>query len=137
MKGPIDTNRARIAAGAGLCLAAALLLPGLAGAGGKAKPHAPKQAPAAAPQKAAETGDAAKQVVNVNTATEEELCFLPGVGPKKAQAIIGLRQKAPFKSAKELVKVKGIGPKSLKKLAPFVAVSGPTTLKGKAKIAGE
>ena len=105
---------------------------------GKKKPKAPKPAAAAVEAKAdpgegsdPAPGQAKEGVVNVNTATESELCHLPGIGPKKAAAIISARQQKPFKSPKDLLRVKGIGRKSLKKLLPYVTVSGQTTLKSK------
>ena len=67
-------------------------------------------------------------VVNVNTASAEELSKLPGIGPSKAQAIIALRQAHPFKAVSELAEVKGIGPKKIEKIKDHVTVSGPTTL---------
>ena len=57
--------------------------------------------------------------VNVNTATEDELQRVPGVGPVTARAIAAAR---PFKTVDDLDRVKGIGPKSLEKLRPFVTV---------------
>jgi len=55
--------------------------------------------------------------VNINEASAEELAEnLQGVGPKKAVAIIEYREaNGPFFSADELVKVKGIGQKTLEK----------------------
>ncbi|BDF78794.1 comEA protein [Pyramidobacter piscolens W5455] len=50
------------------------------------------------------------QYVYVNTATEEELCALPGVGPATARKIIEYRQThGPFHSAEALLEVSGIG----------------------------
>jgi competence protein ComEA len=60
--------------------------------------------------------------INVNTATAEELQRLPGVGPVTAQAIVATRTAAPFQSVNDLDKVRGIGPKTLEKLRPFVVV---------------
>jgi type II secretory pathway component PulK len=40
----------------------------------------------------------------------------------------------PFKAPEELARVKGIGEKSFARLAPYVNVSGTTTLKEKVKL---
>ena len=78
------------------------------------------------------TGSQAKAVVNINTATADQLQLLPRVGPALAQRIIDFRKaNGPFKSADELVAVRGIGERSLAHLAPYVAVSGETTLNHK------
>lgn len=66
-------------------------------------------------------------VVNVNTATAAQLDLLPGIGAKAAKKIIELRAKTPFAKLEDLRKVKGLGPKKLEKMKPFVAFSGSTT----------
>jgi competence protein ComEA len=72
---------------------------------------------------------AASGVVNVNTASAEELSLLPGVGPARARAIVELRQqRGGFKRVEDLLDVKGIGDASLAKLRPFIALEGKTTL---------
>jgi competence protein ComEA len=73
--------------------------------------------------------------VNINTATVQELQLLPRVGPSLAQRIVDFRNaNGPFKAPEELARVKGIGEKSFAKLAPYVSVSGATTLKEKVKL---
>jgi competence protein ComEC len=65
-------------------------------------------------------GDGA--LVNVNTADVAELDTLPGIGPKKAAAIIATREEALFESIDALRRVRGIGPKTLERLRPLVTV---------------
>jgi competence protein ComEA len=67
-------------------------------------------------------------VVNVNTATLEELQLLPGIGETKARAIVSAREnRGAFKSVEELLEVKGIGPSGLEKLRTRAVVTGETT----------
>jgi len=48
---------------------------------------------------------------------------LPGVGPKTAQAILDYRDlRGGFRSVEELLEVKGIGPKKMEKIRPYVTV---------------
>ncbi|HJV07593.1 MAG TPA: helix-hairpin-helix domain-containing protein [Chromobacteriaceae bacterium] len=72
---------------------------------------------------------AAFAAVNLNTATQEQLDALKGVGPVKAKAIIDYRTKnGPFKTVDDLKKVPGFGDKTLEKLRKDISVSGATTL---------
>jgi competence protein ComEA len=64
--------------------------------------------------------------VNINTATVEQLTTLPGVGPKLAARIVEHRQKAGgFKSAQELMNVRGIGEKNFEKIQGYLTVGEP------------
>ncbi|CAN5375638.1 helix-hairpin-helix domain-containing protein [soil metagenome] len=59
--------------------------------------------------------------VNVNSAGADELCALPGVGPSTAAAIVAYRtEHGPFASVEALDGVKGIGPKKLEAMRPYV-----------------
>ena len=61
--------------------------------------------------------------VNLNTATEEQLDALPGVGPVTAAAIIAWRDaNGSFASVDQLADVDGIGPARLEKLRAQVHV---------------
>lgn len=66
-------------------------------------------------------------VVNLNTATPQQLDILPGVGPSAAQRIVEYRHKTPFAKIEDLRRVKGFGAKKFQKLKPHLAVSGATT----------
>ena len=74
------------------------------------------------------TQTAAEGVVNLNTATVQQLAFLPGVGPAKAEAIVRTRQRRPFANVNQIVRVRGIGRATLRRLRPYLTVRGDTTL---------
>jgi competence protein ComEA len=64
--------------------------------------------------------------VSLNTATFEDLRRLPGVGAKRANAILSLRTHlGRFRSIEDLLKVKGIGRAMLKRLRPLVRLDVP------------
>ena len=68
--------------------------------------------------------------LNLNTATEDQLIMLPGVGPSKAERVVAWRQKhGAFKRVADLRHVKGFGYKTIKKLEPYLDTKGDTTLK--------
>lgn len=61
--------------------------------------------------------------VNINNASADELSALPGIGEKKALAIVEYRElNGKFLSVEELSNVKGIGPKMLAKLIGYVSI---------------
>jgi competence protein ComEA len=75
-------------------------------------------------------------VVNINTASPEQLQMLPRVGPSLAGRIVEYREaNGPFQSVDEILAVKGIGESSFEKLEPFIVTSGATTLTEKVKLA--
>ena len=71
-------------------------------------------------------------VVNVNTATAAQLALLPGVGPKLAASIIAAR---PIADSAALDSVKGIGPRKLAAMSPYVVFTGATTATAKIRVA--
>ena len=61
--------------------------------------------------------------ININDASAEQLEAIPGVGLKKAQAIVDYRSKnGKFSSIDDLVKVKGIGQKMMDKMKGLVTI---------------
>ena len=84
---------------------------------------AAQQKPSAA-KTASRASAAPTTPVNINTATQEQLETLPGLGPKVAQRIIEYRQKnGNFKKVEDLMNVKGIGEKSFLKLKPMLTIA--------------
>jgi competence protein ComEA len=64
--------------------------------------------------------------VVLNLATAEDLRRLPGIGPAKAAAILATRARLKrFRKVEDLLLVKGIGRRSLKRLRPLVLVDPP------------
>lgn len=63
------------------------------------------------------------QLVHLNTATEQELESLPGVGPVTAQKILQWRTAhGSFSSVNELLEIDGIGDKTLAEIAPHASL---------------
>ena len=72
--------------------------------------------------------------VNINSADAAQLALLPRIGPSVAQRIVEHRkQNGAFKSAEDLMLVRGIGEKTFALIKPYVAIAGETTLKEKVK----
>ena len=68
--------------------------------------------------KAAEEG-----LVNINTATEEELCTLPGIGASRAADIVRYREKnGSFQTKEDIMKVSGIKQNAYDKLCDKITV---------------
>ncbi|HSW28006.1 MAG TPA: helix-hairpin-helix domain-containing protein [Longimicrobiales bacterium] len=61
--------------------------------------------------------------LDLNRADTLALQALPGVGPALARRIVAAREEARFRTLEDLLKVRGIGPATLARLRPLVAVS--------------
>ena len=64
---------------------------------------------AATPAFAAKKALGPAERIDLNRASVAELMRLPGVGQRKAQAIVAHRQKAPFRRPEDVTRVKGLG----------------------------
>lgn len=61
--------------------------------------------------------------ININQAMESEIARLPRIGPVLAQRIVAYRlEHGPFQSTGDLLKVKGIGKKTLTKIEAYLAI---------------
>lgn len=85
-------------------------------------------APAASQTTESQAAAPAKPMLNLNSASVDQLETLPGIGRKTAERIIEQRTKSGgFKRIEELMNVKGIGEKSFLKLKPLITVTPPKT----------
>lgn len=66
--------------------------------------------------------DAQNRLLDLNTATAEELASLPRIGPSKARAIIEYRASNRFDTVEELDAVPGIGPAIMAAVRSLVTV---------------
>lgn len=67
----------------------------------------------------------AGSLVDLNTATMDDLRRLPGIGQKRATAILELRAKlGGFRKIEDLMRVRGLGRATIKRLRPLVTLSG-------------
>lgn len=88
-----------------------------------ASPPLPPQ-PAALPASTARATP--EDPVYVNYASKEQLMRLPGVGEKRAAAIVALRGRlGRFQRIEDLLRVKGIGRATIKKLRPLIRLDQP------------
>jgi competence protein ComEA len=89
--------------------------------GSSVSPGSAAPGPSGSPSRPARAAPAA--VINLNTATVQQLDTLPGVGPVRAAAIVAWRDaNGKFTSVDQLGEVDGIGPGSREKLRPLVRV---------------
>lgn len=61
-------------------------------------------------------------VININTATKEELMTLTGIGEAKAEAIISYREKTPFTKIEDIKNVSGIGDSVYEDIKDYITV---------------
>jgi competence protein ComEA len=78
----------------------------------------------ALPVEAKKPALAAGEQVDLNTATVSDLMRLPGVGKKRAQAIVAHRQKQRFRRPEEVTRVKGVSEAWFARVKPHLIASG-------------
>jgi competence protein ComEA len=89
-------------------------------------PPASSAAPTAGVSVATRGRASSDDPVILNTAAIDDLRRLPGIGQKRADAIVALRARlGRFRAIEDLMKVKGIGRAMLKRLRPLVRLDAP------------
>lgn len=74
-------------------------------------------------------GDGLVGAVNLNTASVRELVVLPGMGPKRARALIELRERRRLSHARQVQRIRGVGPKTYRRWRSHIKVRGDNTLR--------
>jgi len=70
-----------------------------------------------------DTREEKAEILNINTATKQQLIDLPGIGEKTAERILDLRDSVgKFHAIDELKAVKGITQKKLDKIRAFITI---------------
>ena len=65
------------------------------------------------------------EVLDLNTASEEDLTRLPGIGEKRAADIAAWREEnGGFETKEDLMEVSGIGEGTYDRVAPYITVNG-------------
>lgn len=60
--------------------------------------------------------------LDINRLSAEEMEILPGIGPATAQKIAAFREKhGPFENLESMLRIRGIGPQTVKNLTPWVS----------------
>ena len=78
-------------------------------------------------------------VVNLNTASLDQIDALPGVTPKLAAAVVAERTARPFGRPEDVMRVRGMSKRRFERLRPHLVVTGPSSFlpaQGRPKRAG-
>lgn len=74
----------------------------------------------------ADSTNSSPTIININTATIDELDSLPEIGPKTAQAIIDYRNShGLFTKIDDILGVQGIGPLTFEKIRDLITIGAP------------
>ena len=66
--------------------------------------------------------------VDLNRATLDELMKLPGIGKLKAEAIVRHRQARPFARPSDLMRVRGFGRGTYRRVKPYIVIGSPAAV---------
>jgi len=79
----------------------------------------------AAQDEAQANAQTSQGLVNINTASEAELCILPGIGEVRARNIVEYREKnGPFEKIEDITLVAGIGSGIFEDIIDLITVGG-------------
>ena len=82
------------------------------------------ESPLVLPGATGESSTVNEDLVNINTASAQELDSLPGIGPTIAQRIIDYRnENGPFQKIEDILNVSGIGPSTYDEIKDLITVS--------------
>lgn len=69
----------------------------------------------------ASSSGSSQDLININTASVEELDSLPGIGPTIAQRIIDYRdENGPFQTIEDILNVSGVGPSTFEQIKDLI-----------------
>ena len=71
---------------------------------------------------------AATVTIDLNAASWHDLVVLPGIGPKRAEQIVGLRSELPgqrFSDLQQLTQIRGISTRTVDGIRPYVTLGQP------------
>jgi competence protein ComEA len=66
-------------------------------------------------------------VLNLNTATLDQIDALPGVSSRLAAAVVAERTARPFSRPEDVMRVRGLSRKRFERLRPHLTVTGTTS----------
>lgn len=69
--------------------------------------------------------------LDINVASVDELIALPGIGESRAAAIITRRERRPFRRIRELLRIRGIGPRLYRRLREHLRVAPRAPVRGR------
>ena len=83
----------------------------------------PKKSPVAREPLAAGRAQANDKIISLNSASEQDLALLPGIGPALAKRIVDYRQRnGAFTSIEQIMDVSGIGESKFEQLKPRISL---------------
>lgn len=63
--------------------------------------------------------------MDLNAVSAKDLTALPGIGPHRAEKIIGFRSRiGGFRQLEDILSIQGIGPKTFSQIKPFLTLRG-------------